>query len=152
MRLIWVAPLAGALALGCGRTNLPCAQGIAPSDDCALDPEQYPAECDGALAEAPSCEGTGRIWSSTDECIDDGASNGTGDLLEVYCVDNLARFCLSHEDCPWRDGGNTAGELSCSASGLSSSYMANMINGCPGWQGHDLYCCSTQGRIGFGGH
>jgi hypothetical protein len=69
----------------------------------------------------------------------------------VYCVDNLARFCLSHEDCTWREGGTAADAVSCSASGLSSSYMAHMIKGCAGWQGHELYCCLPGGRIGFGG-
>ena len=86
---------------------------------------------------------------STNECIDDGGSSEGDDSLEVYCVNDIARFCLSHEACPWRDGGTTSDEVTCSTSGLSGSYMANMIGGCVGGEGSDIYCCSAEGRIGL---
>lgn len=132
------APLALTIALACGaRSELPC-------PDCA-SPTADPGE-------APRCQGTGQIWTSLeDDCIDDGGSSGAGDVLEVYCVDDVARFCLSHEDCPWRDGTIVAPDVTCSTAGLESTYMANTINGCAGFEQRDLYCCSPEGHIRFSG-
>src|SRR5580765_2768177 len=139
------------LSLGCGaRSDLPCA-----GARCAAEPQdssgggQTDARCAEALEVAPPCEGTGQIWVSTDACIDDGGSADIGDRLEVFCVNNIARFCLSHEACPWRDGGATSDAVTCSTSGLSSPYMASTRSGCAGWEGHNLYCCSAEGQIGL---
>lgn len=141
-----LAPLALTFALACGaRSDLPCpADGAAPRSDCA------PLDAD--LGEAPRCQGIGLIWTSLeDDCIDDGGSSDVGDRLEVYCVDDVSRFCLSHEACPWRDGIAVAGDVTCSAAGLQTTYMANTINGCAGFEQHDLYCCSADGHISFTG-
>src|SRR5215475_12185256 len=131
-----------ALMLGCGaRSDL-----LAPDrrdGDLDAGPDSGPIDplCDRPLEDAPPCEGTGQIWVSTNECIDDGGSAAQDDLLEVYCVNNIARFCLSHEACPWRNGAVTSDEVTCSTSGLSGNYMANTIGGCHGWEGNDIYCC-----------
>jgi hypothetical protein len=142
-----VVALASSLsAHGCGaKTELPCG-----SPDCDI-PASTDA-CDGAEEDRSPCEGTGRIWASLDDCIDDGGGADTGDLLEVYCVANIARFCLSHEDCPWRSGADVSDDKTCSHAGLTSSYMANTIRGCAGWESHRLYCCSPEGRMSFAGH
>jgi hypothetical protein len=143
-RRVRLAPLYLAVAIGCGaRTDLPCR----PDEKGPLEYTCNP--CRDSVDAAPSCEGTGKIWSSLDDCIDDGGTTDSGDLLEVYCVDGLARFCLSHEACPWRDGAATARDVSCSTSGLESTFMASAINGCHLWEDHDRLCCSEEGKIGF---
>jgi hypothetical protein len=153
-----LALLAVALMFGCGaRSDLPCALAPSMAEGCVAaerkdgDPDSGPVAdvCNRAFESAPPCEGTGQIWVSTDECIDDGGTNEGGDLLEVYCVNNIARFCLSHEACPWRAGGTTSDEVTCGASGLSGGYMANTVGGCMAWEAHDLFCCSPEGRIGL---
>lgn len=108
---------------------------------------------DGAKGSVCSnCTGTGRIFASIgDDCIDDGGGSAPGDTLEVYCVNDIARFCLSKEACPWRSGGSTSDAVTCSRSGLSSTYMASARNSCGVWQGHNRYCCSAAGRASFGG-
>lgn len=52
------------------------------------------------------CEGIGKIDTIPDQCIDDGGANGGSDNLEIYCYNNLIRFCLSNESCPWREINN----------------------------------------------
>jgi len=147
MRSVHFVPLAVTLALGCGtRTDLPCAIDALPGRGDGID---YECDaCEGAREEPLSCQGAALIWTSPDDCIDDGGSSGVGDLLEVYCVDAIARFCLSHEDCPWRTAPASTGAATCSTSGLESTFMATMIRGCDGFQGYDDYCCSPEGRIG----
>ncbi len=120
----------------------PCTGYGAPLDGgkCVLDPDQYP------------CEGNGLVWAKLDDpCIDDGGGNGADDILEIYCQNGIARFCLSHEACPWRGGGTTSDDITCSRAGLGSDYLASVHPGCQGWEGHDLYCCSPSAKISFSG-
>jgi hypothetical protein len=97
---------------------------------------------------APSCTGSGLIDTLADDCIDDGGDTDSDDSLEIYCVDGTARFCLSHEVCPWR-AGTAAVDDTCSASGLSASYMANTHPGCDGFLGYDVFCCFADGSVGL---
>jgi hypothetical protein len=135
-----------AMAAACGARSDICVDAPCPDGD-EVDPARA---CDRALTEPPPCTGSGLVATLPDECIDDGGDNATGDTLEVYCAGGIARFCLSYEDCPWRAGISTSDVLTCSTSGLGSSYMANTINGCRGWEGFDVYCCSSDGRMGVG--
>lgn len=131
--------------LGCGaRAELLCGD-----EDCSPPPTETSRdeECSGELAPAPPCDDRGLVFSLPDECLDDGGNTDVGDVLEVYCIDGQARFCLSHESCPWRDG--SIDSASCSRGGLASTYMANTINECSGWLDHELYCCSMDGEIGL---
>ena len=105
--------------------------------------------CTPASTSKLSCRGTGKIFEVPDSCINDGGVNAAGDSLEIYCVCNRARFCLSGEACPWRiptvetaDNGRT-----CSRAGLTSSYMAN--GWCNLWRNHTQYDCCYDGFIGF---
>lgn len=158
MRSPFLALIALVAALGCGaRTNLPCPapadkadeKGFCDTEDLEPDPEPDPNRCETSVPDAPSCVGTGLIWKAPDECVDDSGDSAVGDQLEVYCVDGSARFCLSLEACPWRDGMSMGESGSCSPSGLGGEHMATMINDCVGWEGHAVYCCSPDGRIGF---
>jgi hypothetical protein len=98
-----------------------------------------------------SCGGDGLVTTIEDPCIDDGGGTAINDSLEIYCQDHVARFCLSNEACPWRGGGRSAPDVTCSTAGLSSDYLANAIGACGIYQGHDTYCCSAQGTISFSG-
>ncbi|CAF1231894.1 unnamed protein product [Adineta steineri] len=105
--------------------------------------------CTPASTSNLTCSGTGKIYVIPDECMDDGGIDAAGDSLEVYCVCNRARFCLSGEACPWRnttsntvDNGRT-----CSRAGLTTSYMANAW--CKPWNNHTNYNCCYDGFIGF---
>lgn len=96
-----------------------------------------------------TCTGTGKIFVIPNECIDDGGINAIDDSLEIYCVCNRARFCLSGETCPWRnvtksivDDGRT-----CSRAGLTSSFMANAW--CKLWNNRKKYNCCYDGFLGF---
>jgi hypothetical protein len=104
-----------------------------------------------------ACDGSGRIGTIPDECIDDGGANGVGDSLEIYCFKNVARFCLTGESCPWRnrtprsDDGRTCSHAGLGVDGSGEAedhdYMANAW--CSQWKGHDRYDCSPEGRISF---
>ena len=137
-----------ALVAACGaRTDLPCFDEPCPTPE--EEEQARAAACEVAQWEAPACTGSGLIATLEDGCIDDGGSTEGGDVLEIFCVAGLARFCLSHESCPWRSGGSTDDELTCSRGGLEADFMARTIHGCAGWEGHDLFCCSADGRIGL---
>ena len=147
--LVALATLPALLFVGaCGaRTDLPCFDEPCPDpDDVALARAN---ECAAADFEPPACTGSGRIATLEDDCIDDGGDGESGDTLEIFCVAGIARFCLSHETCPWRSELTTPDELTCDSGGLSSVYMANTIRGCAGWEGHHLFCCSEDGRVGL---
>jgi hypothetical protein len=104
-----------------------------------------------------ACDGSGRIGTIPDECIDDGGANGVGDSLEIYCFKGTTRFCLSGESCPWRDHlPRTDDGRTCSHAGLGvdgsgettdHDYMANAW--CQEWNGHARYICSPDGHISF---
>ena len=133
--------------MGCGaRTDLPCFDEPCPRPD--EDELAHQSECEASLVDPPACTGTGLIATLEDDCIDDGGNGDTGDTLEIFCVSGIARFCLSHEACPWRSGVATPDQLTCSSSGLGSAYMASTIHECSGWQGHHLFCCTPDGRVG----
>ena len=53
--------------------------------------------------DALECAGDGLIHVVSDECMHDGGNSAVGDSLEVYCHLGTARFCLSGEECPWRE-------------------------------------------------
>jgi hypothetical protein len=108
-------------------------------------------DCDHVVDEGPDCTGQGLIAVIDDPCIADGGTSDKDDALEIYCVNGSARFCLSKEACPWRDGQPTSDAVSCSTSGLASSWMATVLEGCAGWQGHEQFCCSADGKISFAG-
>ena len=105
-----------------------------------------------------ACGGAGSVTVIGDECMDDGGRNGIGDSLEVYCVSGTARFCLSGETCPWRNGTPAHDDgATCSRSGLGApaqdaelgpDFMAH-VNGCTGWQGHEWYYCDADAQIHF---
>ncbi|CAF1369974.1 unnamed protein product [Adineta ricciae] len=105
--------------------------------------------CTPAETSKLQCEGTGKIHVIPDECINDGGIDAVGDSLEIYCVCNRARFCLSGEACPWRNP--TTNEVdnsrTCSRAGLTSSYMANAW--CNQWKNQTNYNCCYDGFIGF---
>jgi hypothetical protein len=106
----------------------------------------------GSCVTGPPCQGTGLIFASVgDECIDDGGGSATGDVLQVYCVNDIARFCLSGEACPWRDGQVTADSVTCSSAGLASTYFASARDACGDWEGHPRICCSASGEVSFTG-
>ncbi|MDB4932297.1 MAG: uncharacterized protein JWM10_4781, partial [Myxococcaceae bacterium] len=112
-------------------------------------------DCDGLVNEGFSasgcvplaCVGTGLIQTIPDGCVDDGGSSSGGDGLQVYCVNNIARFCLTGEACPWRGGGSTSDAVTCSRAGLGSDFMARAS--CSQWNGRTNYSCDVAGRIFF---
>ena len=101
---------------------------------------------------AVPCQGSGLVFTSIgDKCIDDGGQSAEDDDLQVFCVNNIARFCLSKEACPWRDGLPTANDVTCSTAGLNSNYFASARSACGDWQGHPRICCSANGHASFSG-
>ena len=109
-------------------------------------------------ADELACTGSGSIAVIADECMDDGGKNAVGDALEVYCVDGTARFCLSGEACPWRNGTPAHDDgATCSRAGLGApaqeadlgpDFMAH-VGDCTGWQGHEWYFCDADAQIHF---
>lgn len=145
---MFAALCSAAAGLQCGaKTSLPC------TDDATAGGSPY--DCAGCEAPAvpqapPACEGTGLVFRAPDSCIDDGGRTEADDDLEVYCWEGIARFCLSHEDCPWRDGSVAPGDpRTCSTSGLRATFFAAVRGGCDAFQGHRRLCCSEGGRIGY---
>jgi hypothetical protein len=67
------------------------------------------------------------VFRVPDECMDDSGRSVAGDSLEVYCHEGVIRFCLSGEQCPWRDGGGLSTRGTCSASGLTAPWMARIF-------------------------
>lgn len=130
-------------------------------DDCNGKTDDAPSCGGGTGADAgkpPSsqsqqpCQGVGLIWASVgDKCIDDGGQSDKDDDLQVFCVNNIARFCLSKEACPWRDGGVTADDVTCSTAGLASTYFVSSRQACGEWEGHQRICCSPTGQVSFSG-
>jgi hypothetical protein len=112
-------------------------------------------DCDGVVDEgfsgrgcvAITCTGSGVIHTIPDGCMDDGGRSAGGDSLQVYCVNGVARFCLSGESCPWRSGSNPGDTVTCSRGGLGSDYMASA--GCSLYAGRRNYYCDPQSRIYF---
>ena len=110
-------------------------------------------DCDGATDEGWSakcqditCSGNGHIQTIPDGCINDGGGSAGGDTLQIFCCSGIARFCLSGEACPWRDGCVETNDT-CSRAGLGSDYMANAF--CSYYKGHANYYCNTDKQIYF---
>ena len=110
-------------------------------------------DCDGATDEGWSakcqditCSGNGHVLTIPDGCINDGGGSSGGDALQVFCCYGIARFCLSGEACPWRNGCVQTNDT-CSRAGLSSDYMANAW--CSYFKGHANYYCNTNKQIYF---
>jgi hypothetical protein len=90
-----------------------------PSDAGAADAGHADA---GPPGDPYRCDGGGLVWVVPDPCIDDYGGTAGGDSLEIYCQDGVARFCLSYEDCPWRDGGRVSDPLgTCSRAGIGAT-------------------------------
>lgn len=103
----------------------------------------------GETAEAPlECKGDGLIHVIPDECMHDGGKSAAGDSLEVYCHLGTARFCLSGEECPWREAPAGEGDETCSRAGLDDEWMATAW--CRGWSGFDEFTCTESGQIELG--
>ncbi len=112
-------------------------------DDCDGDVDEgFTADCDDL-----SCTGTGLIHTVSDGCMDDGGGSSVGDSLLVYCIDGIARFCLSGESCKYDPAPSTDDGTTCDRSGLGSDYMADAW--CDQWNGHANYYCDSSGQIYF---
>ena len=117
--------LAVALAAGCG---------VAPT---------FPL---GETQSPLTCSGDGLVERVPNECLDDSGSSIVDDDLEIYCCDHIARFCLSGEPCPWRDGCLDT-EQTCSTAGLESEQMA--VVRCARWKELASLFCSPDGVATF---
>ena len=92
----------------------------------------------GSSSDLLTCDGSGlfdTVPGGSDangeyKMSDNGRSAG-GDSLEIYCQDGKSRFCLSGEQCPWRNNGTSTDEVTCSTAGLSQSDMATVTD----WKG-----------------
>jgi hypothetical protein len=104
-----------------------------------------------------ACDGSGRIDTIPDDCMDDGGASSAGDSMEIYCFKGVTRFCLSGESCPWRnhtprtDDGRTCSHAGLGVDGSGNAdehdYMANAW--CNKWHGRERYECSPDGQISF---
>lgn len=110
-------------------------------------------DCDGATDEGWSaecqditCNGNGHIQTIPDGCINDGGMSAGGDALQVFCCFGIARFCLSGEACPWRNGCVESNDT-CSRAGLGSDFMADAF--CGSFEGHQHFYCNSQNQIYF---
>lgn len=56
------------------------------------------------------CAGAGLVSCVPDAAIGDTGYNSAGDCLEVYCVNNKTRVCLTGEKCPWREDDNMSAQ------------------------------------------
>jgi len=111
--------------------------------DCADHPCCADAACSGG---AFCCTGTGLVHTIGNTCMTDFGTSGSGDSLQVYCCDGIARFCLSGEACPWRTGCIVT-EDTCSRAGLPDDRMATAT--CQKWRIQSAYNCGVDGRIYF---
>jgi len=94
---------------------------------------------------ALECAGDGLIHVVSDECMHDGGKSAPGDSLEVYCHLGIARFCLSGEECPWREVPAGVTDETCSRAGLDNEWMATAS--CEGWSGFHDFECTEKGQI-----
>jgi len=108
--------------------------------------ETVPVVSLASNADAFQCSGDGLIYVIPDECMHDGGKSAAGDSLEVYCHLGTARFCLSGEECPWRDEAPAGGsDETCSGAGLNGEWMATAW--CEGWSGFNQFECTDAGQI-----
>jgi len=85
------------------------------------------------------CTGVGKVHTISNSCNNDFGTSGSSDVVEVYCCDGQARFCLSGEACPWRNGCITS-DKTCSHAGLSGDILATAT--CQKWDNISTYGCS----------
>lgn len=97
--------------------------------------------------DALSCTGDGLIYVVADQCMHDGGSSAAGDSLEIYCHNGTARFCLSGEECRWREAPVGESDATCSNAGLDSEWMASAW--CDEWSGFGYFTCSESEQIEF---
>ncbi len=112
-------------------------------DDCDGDVDEgFTSDCDSL-----ACSGSGLVHTVPDGCMDDGGGSSGGDSLYVFCIDGIARFCLSGESCKFNPTPSSDDGTTCDRSGLGSDYMAN--GWCTLWNGHGNYYCDSSGQIYF---
>lgn len=144
-----------------------CATGERQCDgSCSDDPDTVAElctganddDCDGATdCDDTSCQNTpfccvgepdGLVHTISNSCVaDDFGSSGSSDTLQVFCCGGQARFCLSNESCPWRNGCPAGNTKTCSRGGLAGTMMA--IADCQLWKGQTTYGCSLDEQITF---
>ena len=107
--------------------------------------ETRPVDSVETSEDALDCAGDGLIHVVSDECMHDGGKSAAGDSLEVYCHLGTARFCLSGEECPWREAPASGGDETCSRAGLDTEWMATAW--CEGWSGFHDFACTELGQI-----
>ena len=95
--------------------------------------------------DALECAGEGLINVVADQCMHDGGGSSPGDSLEIYCYHGTARFCLSGEECPWREVPAGVTDETCSRAGLDNEWMATAS--CEGWSGFHDFECTEKGQI-----
>ena len=136
--------------------NLDAVKFVAPRNPAEQPTCQYcQGNCDGVVDEGFSatacvslaCTGTGMVYEISNDCLVDYGTTAGGDSLQVYCVDGIARFCLSREACPWRAGTTTTAAVTCTRSGLASDAIGTAS--CQQWRGHNNYSCDLSGRVYF---
>lgn len=98
------------------------------------------------------CSGNGLIFNVPDGCLDDGGKSSQGDSLQVYCCNEMARFCLSGEACQWRGGCpsiDADNHQTCSRSGLGlfNDWMATAK--CNFYNGLQMFYCNEKGDVRF---
>jgi hypothetical protein len=92
------------------------------------------------------CTGTGLVHTINNTCMTDHGTTSPSDNLEVYCCDGIARFCLSGEACPWRNG-CVVTEATCSDAGLPAELMAEAT--CQRWRFISSYACDADEHAYF---
>ncbi len=108
-------------------------------------PETRPVVSVETSEDVLECAGDGLIHVVSDECMHEGGESAAGDSLEVYCHLGTARFCLSGEECPWREAPASGGDETCSRAGLDAEWMATAW--CEEWLHFDYYACTKLGQI-----
>jgi hypothetical protein len=112
-------------------------------EDCDGDVDEgFTSGCDSL-----ACSGSGHIATISDGCMHDGGGSSGGDALYIFCIDSIARFCLSGESCKFNPTPSSDDGTTCDRSGLGSDYMAEAW--CQQWNGHYYYYCDSSGQIYF---
>jgi hypothetical protein len=118
-------------------------------DDCDGYADCADGPCCGDGACTPTafcCTGTGLVHTINNTCMSDYGTTSSSDNLQVYCCDGIARFCLSGEECPWRNGCIVT-DATCSNAGLPAELMADAT--CQRWRSMSHYACDANQRAYF---
>jgi hypothetical protein len=81
----------------------------APAGKCGVVKSSPPSGCENAgdvTSFRSSCTGSGLMGCVSYKDMGNFGLNTAKDCLEVYCVENRTRVCLSGEKCPWREDDN----------------------------------------------